>query len=400
QNPIPLGNILLFTQRGGLNMRSFEFDVMADSYVSVDRNLVADHMTQTGIIQVAFQNGRPDILWGVKNNGDVVGVTFKAKEDVSGWHRHTFGGTDAKAKSVAVIAMPNAHDQVWFVIERTINGIIRRYVEFFEDEPVIPEFEDFYTGAANKVSDLNTYQNAMFEIQKEYIHLDSALTYDGTFAGIIAGATMTPAATTGTGITFTASAAVFTSSDVGREIWKKAIDGVGEGRAEITAYTDTTHVDCRIKKAFNNTVVMAVGNWYLTTASLSGIDHLEGETISVVTDGSKHTQQTVLNGSISLDQQSSKVHIGLGYIGLLKSLNIEGGAANFGSAQSRLRNIEYTTIKFFNSLGARVGTDRYNLEQLSFRSSAHATNRPSPLFSGNFPAIFPEGTEIEKHFYV
>lgn len=400
QNPIPLGGILLFTQRGGLNMRSFEFDILVDSFISVDRNLVADHMTISGVNQIAFQNGRPDILWTVKENGEFIGITFKSKEDVSGWHRHLFGGTNTKAKSVATIAMPNAHDQVWFVVERTINSLTRRSVEFLEDEPTIPEFENFYTDKANKESDINAYENAMFEIQKEYIHLDSMLTYDGTLVGLNAGASMAPSATTGIGITFTASQSVFTSSDVGREIWKQSINGVGEGRAEITSYTSGTVVTCSIKKDFDNTTAMVAGNWYLTTDAVSGVDHLEAESATVVVDGSKHTKQTVSNGIILLEHQASVIHVGLGFTGLLKSLNLEGGAANFGSSQTRLRNIEHATIKFLNTLGAKVGTDRYNLENIHFRSSAHSTNRPAPLFSGNIPVIFSEGTEIEKHFYV
>ncbi len=232
-SPIPQGNILLYIQRGGLTVRSYEFDVLTDGYVSVDRNLVSDHITETGMKQLAFQNGRPDALWIVRNDGKLLGVSFKAKEDVSGWHKHILGGTDAKVLTVAVIPQSNSYDQVWVGVERTINAVTRRSVEFFEDEPVIPRFDDFYTGDANQADDLNTWLNAMFEVQKEYVHVDSALSFDGTDVGTAAAATMTPAALTGSSVTFTASAAVFTSTavDAGKEIWKNAIDGVGEGRA-------------------------------------------------------------------------------------------------------------------------------------------------------------------------
>ena len=398
-SPIPQGSILLYIQRGGLVIRSFEFDALADNFVAVDRNLAADHITQSGIKQLAFQNGIPDALWAVRNDGVLLGNSFKAKEDVSGWHQHFLGGTDVKVLSVAVISKPNSFDQIWVGVERTMNSVTRRTIEFFEGEPVIPRIEDFYTGDANELEDRASFVRAMNEIQKEYIHLDSMLTYDGSEFGTNAGATLTPDAIMGTGIEFTASAAVFTPDMVGRQLWKKAIGGVGVGRAEITAFTDTTHVDCTILKDFDNTVLMAAGDWYLTTDSISGADHLEAELATVVTDGGKHPLTTVSLGIAPLDYQSSVVHIGLGYTGLIKTLNLEGGGLT-GSAQTKPTSVSKTIVRFLDSLGARVGSHRYKLEDIPFRSTDDLTSTPVPLFTGTKNVSFEDGAENKKHVYV
>ena len=397
-SPVSLGGILLYIQRGKLIIRSYEFNILKESYDSVDRNLVADHLTIGGINQLAFQTGRPDTLWAVRSDGVLLSLTFKSKEDVSGWARQILGG-GGKVLTVGVLSMPSNFDQVWVAVERTIDGNTRRYVEFFEDEPNIPQFLDFYTGDDNKAADENIFGNAMFEAQKSYVHVDSALSYNGTDPGSDASATMTPGAVTGTGITFTASAGVFVASDVGREIWKKAIDGVGEGRAEITAFVSSTEVTCTIKKDFDNINAMAAGSWYLTTDSISGLEHLEGEEVVIVTDGARHPAETVSGGAITLDFQASAIHVGLGYIGLIKTLNLEGGGIN-GPAQSKPRNIEKVGVRFLNTLGARFGTDRYNLEALNFRSTAHDNDRPSPLFSGIVPVTFEDSWEEEKTLYV
>ena len=397
-NPIPQGNILIYVQRGGLVIRSLEFDLVTGSFNSVDRNLVSDDITVGGIIQIAFQNSRPDTLWAVRGDGTLLGLTFKSKEDVSGWHRHLLGGSGA-VTSVGVIPMPDSFDQVWLVVERTINSVTRRYIEFFEDEPEIPELIDFFTADANEASDRNTFENAMFEAQKQYIHVDSALSYNGTTPGADASAAVTPAAVTGTGVTFIADASIFAATDVGREIWKKAIVGVGEGRAEITAFVSATEVTCTIKKDFNNVTAMPAGSWYLTTASITGLDHLEGETIAVVTDGAVHSEQTVSSGAITLEFQASRVHVGLQFKGLLKKTNLEVGGVT-GPAQTKPKNIEKIVIRFLNTLGARIGTDRYNLKALNFRSTAHKTNRPSPLFSGFADVYLPDGWSQEKNVYI
>lgn len=72
-------------------------------------------------------------------------------------------------------------------------------------------------------------------------------------------ATVTPAATTGSGINFTAGSGVFLAGDVGRQI----VNLVGAGRASITAYTSATVVVCTIVEDFPNTSAIASGDWKL-----------------------------------------------------------------------------------------------------------------------------------------
>ncbi len=395
-SPIPRGATILYVQRGKLKIRSLEFDALTESFLPVDRNFVANHLTTTGIIHMAFQDGEPDVLWSVRTDGELLlGLTFKSSEAVSGWHRHTLGGTDVKVLAVGALALPAGFDQLWVVVERTINGLTRRHVEFFEDEPVIPERIDFITGDANETADDATFANAMFEAQKDYVHVDSAVSFDGSLAGSDASATMTPASTSGTSVTFTASAAVFAATDVGKEIWKKALVGVGEGRAIITGFTSSTIVTCNIIRTFDNITAMAAGNWYLTAVTLSGLDHLEGETVAIAADGVEHPEKTVSSGSITLDFQVSKAHVGLKYTGRLVTLNLENGGLT-GPAQTKPRNIAGINVRFYNSLGARFGTDFYNLEQTGFRQPGSLTNRPQPLFTGIKPVLFDDAWEREK----
>ncbi len=75
------------------------------------------------------------------------------------------------------------------------------------------------------------------------------------------GVTMTPAATTGTDINFTASGALFLAGDVGRQIINTTSGQTG--RASITAVTSTTVALCDIVENFTNTSAIASANWKL-----------------------------------------------------------------------------------------------------------------------------------------
>jgi hypothetical protein len=402
--PIPLGNIILYVQLGGLVIRSLEYNALFDGYEAVDRVLVADHITESGIVQLAFSNGRPDIMWAVRNDGELLGLTFKSKEDVSGWHRHILGGTDAKVLSVGVIPQSNNYDQTWVVVERTINSVTRRYVEYITSELDFPEDIEYYIDQTTETNDNTKFLNAMFEAQKKYIHVDSALSYNGADYTSTVGATVTPASISGTAVTFTSDVDIFLSGSVGNQIWKKRTDSddIGievTGRAEITAFTDVKNVTCNIIQNFDSVTAISPGQWYLTAGALSGLDHLEGETVKVVTDGSVHPDETVVDGAITLDYEASVVHVGLGYTGLFKSMLLELGGVS-GPGYTKIKNIYEVYFMFLNTLGAKFGLSLYEMEQLVFRTSASIGSRPQPLFSGVKQLRYPDNWRREKYLYV
>lgn len=81
--------------------------------------------------------------------------------------------------------------------------------------------------------------------------------------GIKPVATLTPAATTGAGVNFTASVASFLASDVGRQLVS------GNGVATITGFTSTTIVVCTIIDAFASTAAIPSQSWTLTISPVT-----------------------------------------------------------------------------------------------------------------------------------
>ena len=396
ENQIPIlhNNQVIFTERGKRTLRSFGFSFENDAFTSQDLNLLSEDITIGLIKQIAFQTGRPEIVWCAQENGELLGLTYKPEQQVRGWHRHNSREGD-EIVSVATLPRPGAFDQLWIVVKRTINSVVTYSVEFMEDFVNFVEFKDFFTGNLNRTADLTKFRNRLFEQQKLYFHLDSGVTFDGSLVGSDAGATLTPAATTGSNITFTASAAVFDSTMVGRELWNKSTTGAETGRARIITFTSTTVVQCDILVDFNSTSAIAAGNWYLTTSTITNIRNLDAETVNVVTDGSIHPNKTVSSNSITLDYQASVVHVGLAYTGILQSMNLEvGGIA--GPSQNKYKSVYRAGVKFIETLGARFGTNFYNTKQLLFRSTDSLMNNPPELFTGTKDISFSDSFANEK----
>lgn len=414
--PINKESFIMYVQRGGLTVKSVQFEALRDNLIPADLNLIADHITKTGglwtrasatpstngLKQIVWQTGRPDLVWGIKNDGLLVGQTFKPEEGVSGWHRHTTGAlNEDKHFTLATLPRPSAFDQLWVGSERVIDGNTRRYVSFQNDTPVFPRREDYFTSKDNEVPDTKRFKLAMYEAMKEYIHLDEAVTYDGRGPGLAVSASMTPSAITGLGIDFTASAGMFVSTDVGREIRKRAINGIGEGRARIVSITSPTVVVCDVLEGadFDNTDAMLPGDWYLTTDTLSKLGYLEGRTLGLIVDGGTEADVTVTGGDVTLAGQSSVIHIGLKYEGFLEPMSLEFGGET-GTSATKIKNITKVGFRFQDTLGAEVGTDLYKPKVVEFTKMPLSVGNPTLLFSGVKLVDFSDKWKREKVMYV
>src|SRR3546814_3427403 len=63
------------------------------------------------------------------------------------------------------------------------------------------------------------------------------------------------------------------------------------------------------------------------TQTLSGLGHLEGETVTILADGALHPDRVVAGGAVSLQMPASVAHVRLPYRHLFTSLKPAAGAA-------------------------------------------------------------------------
>jgi hypothetical protein len=115
--------------------------------------------------------------------------------------------------------------------------------------------------------------------------------------------------------------------------------------------------------------------------TISGLDHLEGETVSVLAEGNPHPDCVVTGGEITLNRDVYYANIGLPYTSTIETNVIEAGSA-IGSSQGKYKKIFKLIVKFFKSVGCSVG---------------HETLYPLPnavpydLFTGNKDVVFGAG---------
>lgn len=390
--PVRLGTIIFYVQRGKLILNRFAYSFLADGYESDSLNLLSDELTFGGVEELAVQEGTKDIVWMPRDDGRLLGITAQIQEKIAAWHTHKLGGTDVKVLSVCGEPQESNMDHLWAVVERTINGSTERYIEYMSFPSNFPEFEDYYTGT--KETDEAKFLKLLWEEAKQQVHLDSALVLDTTQSVAV-----TPGAVSGDEVIFTAASSLFEDTDVGRRIVKKYLTGEEAGIAEIIAYRSNTEVVCNILETFDSASQIAASAWYLSATEITGLDHLEGETVKVITDGAVHPDETVSGGAITLDAPATVVHVGLGYTGRYTSMPIEAGGLR-GPAQTRTMTINKLGLLFRHTLGAKYGTDVYNLSQIVFRTTNDYTDRPPALFTGAKIVNMFDGYENQKFIHI
>lgn len=273
------GRSSIYIQRAGRKVRELAYVYEVDGFRSPDMTVLSEHISEGGLIQSDYQQEPWSIVWFIRNDGQLIGMTYERDQDVIGWHRHILGGSynggDAVVESVACIPTPDGTaDEAWIIVKREIDGTARRYVEY-----ITPRF------------DADTTTDAFF--------VDCGLTYSGVAATVI-----------------------------------------------------------------------------------SGLTHLEGETVSILADGSTHPDRTVSGGSITLNRSAIKVHVGLAYESDVGTLNIEAGAAD-GTAQGKTKRIHRVAMRLYKTLGLKFGPSSDKLDTMTFRTSADEMDSPPELFTGD-----------------
>ena len=174
--PVRVGSALLFVERfgkganAGRKVREFIYSYQEDSYVAPDMTIISEHITGTGIAELAFQNAPDRIAWMARSDGYGVGLTYEREQQVTAWHRHFLGGRSTVGGAVPVIenlcVIPgDKQDDLYMTVLRYMNGAQTRYIEV-----LTPGMTDDQVG-----------EDAVF--------VDCALTYRGAATSSISGLT-------------------------------------------------------------------------------------------------------------------------------------------------------------------------------------------------------------------
>lgn len=89
--------------------------------------LIARHITGTGITKLVYQKSPLSVVWGLRDDGTMLGMTYLPSQQALGFHQHHLGGF---IEDIEVLPSDDGTSQdLWLIVRRTLNGVVKRCIE-------------------------------------------------------------------------------------------------------------------------------------------------------------------------------------------------------------------------------------------------------------------------------
>lgn len=355
-SPIQVSYATLFLQRHNRRLREYTYSFTSDSYDAPDLTILAEHISIGGFTQMDYQQELDSIVWCVRADGTLCGLTYERPQDVVAWHRQV---TNGRFESVAVIPNPNAdEDQVWVIVNRTIGGVTKRYVEYLDTQGGYYGKLGVDCGLTYPPSTTNiiSISTAEFTLPGPPISVDTRATYYAPGHGLSPAGTVVIAGTNPSA--FSGSFTVETTPDedhftivfAGADM---PVSGTGGSFPPIGA-----------------------------TSTLTGLSHLEGQMVDILGNGAVYASQIVTGGQVTgLSPQVTRAEVGLHFDSTLLTMRPEAGGDNGETAQGGRKRFSSVIVRLDSSIGVTI-----NEEQVELRTPDDPMDGPVPLFTGDVKA--------------
>ena len=357
--PIQIGNSILFLQRQRKKIREFSYRFEDDAYTAPDMTLLADHITGTGIVDVDYAQEPSSIYWAVRDDGTLLSLTYQREEDVVAWSRNILGGSYK-------LTFNGATGVTDYLNDANYNGYITITAHGLStgDEVV------YSAGGGTKVAGLQDGET-YFVYKKDADKLELASTYkqaiDRTILQLADGV--------GASHTLTAKAQVKSVSSISEasenQTWVIARRKINGNIVQYIEYLDPTlNMDSTLSALVNDGITV-----------VTGLNHLEGESVQILVGDAVFANQTVTGGSITVTLPSKasfkSIEIGLGYTSKIKTLRVEAGS-QAGTAQGRKKRYNEVMVRLLKTVGIKINGD-----QLPFRTSSTPMGQNIAEFTGD-----------------
>jgi hypothetical protein len=399
-SPVTAGSAVLFLQRAKRKIRELQYNFDVDGFVAPDMTILSEHVSEGGFVELAVQQEPDNVIFAVRADGQLCGLTYRREEQVVAWHRHIIAGISGAA-TITVTDFSNIATGTTLKFTKSDGTTVT--VTCQGAGAGTPDANKFFHNESN-----NTTADNLFTLLNG---LDD-FTVANPAANVV---TVTETTRAGTGFLS------IESSDTTRLAVTSQSNALVESVAVLPGDLNEDEVYVVVQRTINGSTKRFIERLtnidFGTTASdafyvdsgltysgsaatsISGLNHLEGESVTILANGAAHPNKTVASGAITLDRSATKAQIGLGYTSQFKTMRIEGGSAQ-GTSQGAIKRIHDVTVRFFRTIGAKVGSSATNNDLLPFRSSADEMGQALDLFTGDKTIEFPNGYDADAFVFV
>lgn len=363
--PCVIGSTVLFLEENQGKVRSLGYSLQKDGYVGVNLNVFSQHLLKNRqVVDWSYSKGSEPRIWMVLDDGTALSLTFDPEQEMVAWTRHD---TDGEFRAVEALRsdVTIEEDDIYFVVERRVNGNTVRYIERMREQYTDEVRDCFFVDSGLSLRDPYTITNV---------------------------SATDPVVVTVPGHTFSDGDEV----DIFDIVWAYNIDTetfleTQPDQLNTRRYTvaNSTATTFELTDSDGNDIDGTGFNTYLSggqvfkaSSSFSGMEHLAGREIICLADGNVITGITVgSDGTFTLPRKFSRVHAGLRMTADVETLDIEipsGGE----TLQSYDKFVPKVTVRFAKSRGLLVGPNENQLVEMKQREFERLGD-PTSLLTGD-----------------
>lgn len=329
-----------FVSKGGKRIYRVQFQDAVQKYIADDITILAPHVTSAGVIGMVHQREPVTVLWAWTSDGYLVAAEYSRATGTIAWSRMPIDGL---VESVCVIET-SGEDQVWLSVARVIGGTTYRYIEYMgprewatsEDFHGVDCGVDVNYGAAKTVTSITAASPPVCSATTHGFSNDQKVRF-ADVAGL--------GAPEVNGAVFTVKNAAASTFELYTEDGSTAVAGA----LWAGACTGGT--------------VERVSN------IVTGLTHLEGETVITSGDGAAVATEVVASGQVTLDVYCNRIHTGLPYTAHIETMPI-------AEARNKLKVIKKVFGMFYGTVDAQMGTDTGNLREVIWEGTPTMDTAP------------------------
>lgn len=334
--PLLMDTDILYVEGKNVTVRLLSYSDAAKSFVGQDMSILSNHLFGTDKLVERMENAQNphNLVWARRSDGVMLAFTLVKEQDVYAWMPCATKGfyTDH------CVIHENGRDSVYLMVQRYVNGRWTKFIERMAPRE--------------------------FTVAEEAWCVDCGLETESTFpaAGVVF------AEASGVNILVTADTAIFASGDVGSVI------RAGGGKAIITAFTNTTNVRVTIQRPITDLInetetpwPFEEGEWTMNAPFniISGLEHLEGEVLSILADGNVITPKEVVDGEIDLGVDVTLARAGIGYTCRARTLPLTAGDA---AIENKRLSVIGTAVRIHDTRGLKTGSALNKLRPMRERT--------------------------------
>ena len=342
---LPMRDSLLVLQRGrtALNMLSYSLD--KDGYTGEEVSLLCPQLFSSGVLQMAHMREPYTGAHVVCEDGTICHMIYEPKLQVTGWCKYTVdrGGF----KSVAVLPSAGNEstdaDEVWVSVARPDN------------EPSVLA-GSFWIATSVFIEGAEISEQGRNYISTEF-HVSGT-----NFADDLA-------------------------SGLWRQTTRLNIERFVTGNTEKQEANDADNL------WYLDSAVKAEG---LGLRTVTGLDHLDGETVCALADGIKGSY-VVSSGSITLEKEANIVIVGLPITSTFEPFDLEMQFKG-DNTYSKRKQLYDSKLLVWRSLGGSIAHDGEGYQDLIYHVAGELMDESVPLRDG-WAEIFHESAHSRQKYW-